>query len=126
MGIDTIIVLSVIAIIMFLLIRMTVKYSNLKSSYEIRTYLDGDTIKVEVNYDFNYEKLYPLIITEIKKAIEDGKRLKLGVSFKYYDYEYRRIVLDSDLINNEEYCTSFIEQVKTIIERRIYSKSCNK
>lgn len=125
MGIDTIIVLSVIAIIMFLLIRMTVKYSNLKSSYEIRTYLDGDTIKVEVNYDFNYEKLYPLIITEIKKAIEDGKRLKLGVSFKYYDYEYRRIALDSDLINNEEYCTSFIEQVKTIIERRIYSKNCN-
>ena len=126
MDIDTIIVLSVIAIIMFLLIRMTVKYSNLKSSYEIKTYLDGDTIKVEVNYDFNYEKLYPLIITEIKKAIEDGKRLKLGVSFRYYDYEYRRIVLDSDLINNEEYCTSFIEQVKTIIERRIYSKSCNK
>lgn len=126
MGIDTIIVLSVIAIIMFLLIRMTVKYSNLKSSYEIKTYLDGDTIKVEVNYDFNYEKLYPLIITEIKKAIEDGKKLKLGVSFKYYDYEYRRIVLDSDLINNEQYCTSFIEQVKTIIERRIYSKSCNK
>ncbi len=125
MGIDTIIVLSVIAIIMFLLIRMTVKYSNLKSSYEIRTYLDGDTIKVEVNYDFNYEKLYPLIITEIKKAIEDGKRLKLGVSFKYYDYEYRRISLDSDLINNEQYCTSFIEQVKTIIERRIYSKNCN-
>ena len=125
MGIDTIIVLSVIAIIMFLLIRMTVKYSNLKSSYEIRTYLDGDTIKVEVNYDFNYEKLYPLIITEIKKAIEDGKRLKLGVSFKYYDYDYRRIALDSDLINNEQYCTSFIEQVKTIIERRIYSKNCN-
>lgn len=125
MGIDTIIVLSVIAIIMFLLIRLTVKYSNLKSSYEIRTYLDGDTIKVEVNYDFNYEKLYPLIITEIKKAIEDGKRLKLGVSFKYYDYEYRRIALDSDLINNEQYCTSFIEQVKTIIERRIYSKNCN-
>lgn len=125
MGIDTIIVLSVIAIIMFLLIRMTIKYSNLKSSYEIRTYLDGDTIKVEVNYDFNYEKLYPLIITEIKKAIEDGKRLKLGVSFKYYDYEYRRIALDSDLINNEQYCTSFIEQVKTIIERRIYSKNCN-
>ena len=125
MGIDTIIVLSVIAIIMFLLIRMTVKYSNLKSSYEIKTYLDTYTIKVEVNYDFNYEKLYPLIITEIKKAIEDGKRLKLGVSFRYYDYEYRRIVLDSDLINNEEYCTSFIEQVKTIIERRIYSKNCN-
>ena len=126
MGIDEIIVLSVIGIIMFLLIRKTVKYSNLKSSYEIKTYLDTYTIKVEVNYDFNYEKLYPLIITEIKKAIEDGKRLKLGVSFRYYDYEYRRIVLDSDLINNEEYCTSFIEQVKTIIERRIYSKSCNK
>ena len=125
MNIDTIIVLSVIGILLFLLIRLTVKYSNLKSSYEIRTYLDGDTIKVEVNYDFNYEKLYPLIITEIKKAIEDGKKLKLGVSFKYYDYEYRRIVLDSDLINNEEYCTSFIEQVKTIIERRIYSKNCN-
>ena len=121
MGINTIIVLA----IMFLLIKKTVKYSNLKSSYEIKTYLDGDTIKVEVNYDFNYEKLYPLIITEIKKAIEDGKRLKLGVSFKYYDYEYRRIALDSDLINNEQYCTSFIEQVKTIIERRIYSKNCN-
>lgn len=118
--------LILILILLFFLIRLAVKYSNLKSSYEIKTYLDEYTIKVEVNYDFNYEKLYPLIITEIKKAIEDGKKLKLGVSFKYYDYEYRRIVLDSDLINNEQYCTSFIEQVKTIIERRIYSKSCNK
>ena len=125
MSINTIIVLTIIGILLFFLIRKIEKYSNLKSSYEIRTYLDGDTIKVEVNYDFNYEKLYPLIITEIKKAIEDGKRLKLGVSFKYYDYEYRRIALDSDLINNEQYCTSFIEQVKTIIERRIYSKNCN-
>lgn len=125
MVINTIIVLTIIGILLFFLIREIEKYSNLKSSYEIRTYLDGDTIKVEVNYDFNYEKLYPLIITEIKKAIEDGKRLKLGVSFKYYDYEYRRIALDSDLINNEQYCTSFIEQVKTIIERRIYSKNCN-
>lgn len=125
MGINTIIVLTIIGILLFFLIRKIEKYSNLKSSYEIRTYLDGDTIKVEVNYDFNYEKLYPLIITEIKKAIEDGKRLKLGVSFRYYDYEYRRIALDSDLINNEQYCTSFIEQVKTIIERRIYSKNCN-
>ena len=126
MAINTIIVLTIIGILLFFLIREIEKYSNLKSSYEIKTYLDGDTIKVEVNYDFNYEKLYPLIITEIKKAIEDGKRLKLGVSFKYYDYEYRRIALDSDLINNEQYCTSFIEQVKTIIERRIYSNSCNK
>ena len=125
MVINTIIILTIIGILLFFLIRKIEKYSNLKSSYEIRTYLDGDTIKVEVNYDFNYEKLYPLIITEIKKAIEDGKRLKLGVSFKYYDYEYRRIALDSDLINNEQYCTSFIEQVKTIIERRIYSKNCN-
>lgn len=125
MDINTIIVLTIIGILLFFLIRKIEKYSNLKSSYEIRTYIDGDTIKVEVNYDFNYEKLYPLIITEIKKAIEDGKRLKLGVSFKYYDYEYRRIALDSDLINNEQYCTSFIEQVKTIIERRIYSKNCN-
>ena len=125
MSINTIIVLTIIGILLFFLIREIEKYSNLKSSYEIRTYLDGDTIKVEVNYDFNYEKLYPLIITEIKKAIEDGKRLKLGVSFRYYDYEYRRIALDSDLINNEQYCTSFIEQVKTIIERRIYSKNCN-
>ena len=125
MATNTIIVLTIIGILLFFLIREIEKYSNLKSSYEIRTYLDGDTIKVEVNYDFNYEKLYPLIITEIKKAIEDGKRLKLGVSFKYYDYEYRRIALDSDLINNEQYCTSFIEQVKTIIERRIYSKNCN-
>ena len=125
MATNTIIVLTIIGILLFFLIKKIEKYSNLKSSYEIRTYLDGDTIKVEVNYDFNYEKLYPLIITEIKKAIEDGKRLKLGVSFRYYDYEYRRIVLDSDLINNEQYCTSFIEQVKTIIERRIYSKNCN-
>ena len=125
MATNIIIVLTIIGILLFFLIREIEKYSNLKSSYEIRTYLDGDTIKVEVNYDFNYEKLYPLIITEIKKAIEDGKRLKLGVSFKYYDYEYRRIALDSDLINNEQYCTSFIEQVKTIIERRIYSKNCN-
>ncbi len=126
MGINTIIVLAIIGIIMFLLIKKTVKYSNLKSSYEIRTYLDEHTIKVEVNYDFNYEKLYPLIITEIKKAIEDGKRLKLAVSFRYYDYEYRQIMLYSDSINNEQDCTAFIEQVKTIIERKIYSKNCNK
>lgn len=126
MGINTIIVLAIIGIIMFLLIKKTVKYSNLKSSYEIKTYLDEHTIKVEVNYDFNYEKLYPLIITEIKKAIEDGKRLKLSVSFRYYDYEYRQITLYSDSINNEQDCTAFIEQVKTIIERKIYSKNCNK
>ena len=125
MSIYIIIVLTIIGILLFFLIREIEKYSNLKSSYEIRTYLDEHTIKVAVNHDFNYEKLYPLIITEIKKAIEDGKRLKLGVSFRYYDYEYRRIALDSDLINNEQYCTSFIEQVKTIIERRIYSKNCN-
>ena len=87
MGIDTIIVLSVIAIIMFLLIRMTVKYSNLKSSYEIRTYING-YVTVQVNHDFNYKKLYPLIITEVKKAIEDGKRLKLGVRFRYCEYEW--------------------------------------
>ena len=126
MAINTIIVLTIIGILLFFLIREIGKYSNLKSSYEIKTYLDGHTIKVEVNYDFNYEKLYPLIITEIKKAIEDGKRLKLGVSFRYYDYEYRRIMLYSDSINNEQDCTVFIEQVKTKIERKIYSKNCNK
>ena len=121
MDIDTIIVLSVIAIIMFLLIRMTVKYSNLKSSYEIKTYINEYAITVQVSHDFNYEKLYPLIITEIKKAFEDGKRLKLGVRFRYREYEYHQIVLDSDLINNEQDCTAFIEQVKTIIERKIYN-----
>lgn len=67
MVINTIIVLTIIGILLFFLIREIEKYSNLKSSYEIRTYLDTDTIKVEVNYDFNYEKLYPLIIT-IRKA----------------------------------------------------------
>lgn len=121
MGIDEIIVLSVICIIMFLLIRITVKYSNLKSSYEIRTYINEYAITVQVSHDFNYEKLYPLIITEIKKAIEDGKRLKLGVRFRYCEYEYHQIVLDSDLINNEQDCTNFIEGVKTIIERKIYN-----
>ena len=124
MDIDTIIVLSVIAIIMFLLIRMTVKYSNLKSSYEIKTYIDTDTIKVEVNHDFNYKKLYPLIITEVKKAIEDGKRLKLGVRFRYCEYEWHQISLDSKLMNNEQDCTNFIEGVKTIIERKLYN-ICN-
>ena len=118
--------LILILILLFFLIRLAVKYSNLKSSYEIKTYINEYEITVQVNHDFNYAKLYPLLITEIKKAIEDGKRLKLGVRFRYCEYEYHQIVLDSDLINNEEYCTSFIEQVKTIIERRIYSKSCNK
>lgn len=123
MDIDTIIVLSVIAIIMFLLIRMTVKYSNLKSSYEIRTYING-YVTVQVNHDFNYKKLYPLIITEVKKAIEDGKRLKLGVRFRYCEYEWHQISLDSKLMNNEQDCTNFIEQVKTIIERKLYN-ICN-
>lgn len=123
MDIDTIIVLSVIGIIMFLLIRMTVKYSNLKSSYEIRTYING-YVTVQVNHDFNYKKLYPLIITEIKKAIEDGKRLKLGVRFRYCEYEWHQISLDSKLMNNEQDCTNFIEQVKTIIERKLYN-ICN-
>ena len=125
MVINTIIVLTIIGILLFFLIREIEKYSNLKSSYEIKTYLDTDTIKVEVNYDFNYEKLYPLIITEIKKAIEDGKRLKLGVRFRYCEYEWHQISLDSKLMNNEQDCTNFIEQVKTIIERKIYSKNCN-
>ena len=123
MVINTIIVLSVIAIIMFLLIRMTVKYSNLKSSYEIRTYING-YVTVQVNHDFNYKKLYPLIITEVKKAIEDGKRLKLGVRFRYCEYEWHQISLDSKLMNNEQDCTNFIEQVKTIIERKLYN-ICN-
>lgn len=123
MGIDEIIVLSVIAIIMFLLIRMAVKYSNLKSSYEIRTYING-YVTVQVNHDFNYKKLYPLIITEVKKAIEDGKRLKLGVRFRYCEYEWHQISLDSKLMNNEQDCTNFIEQVKTIIERKLYN-ICN-
>ena len=123
MDIDTIIVLSVIAIIMFLLIRMTVKYSNLKSSYEIRTYING-YVTVQVNHDFNYKKLYPLIITEVKKAIEDGKRLKLGVRFRYCEYEWHQISLDSKLMNNEQDCTNFIEQVKIIIERKLYN-ICN-
>lgn len=70
---NIIIVLTIIGIILFFLIREIEKYSNLKSSYEIRTYLDEHTIKVEVNYDFNYEKLYPLIIT-IRKA---RKQLKM-------------------------------------------------
>ena len=125
MVINTIIVLTIIGILLFFLIREIGKYSNLKSSYEIKTYLDEHTIKVEVNYDFNYEKLYPLIITEIKKAIEDGKRLKLGVRFRYCEYEWHQISLDSKLMNNEQDCTNFIEQVKTIIERKIYSKNCN-
>ena len=123
MAINTIIVLTIIGILLFFLIREIGKYSNLKSSYEIKTYLDADTIKVEVNYDFNYEKLYPLIITEIKKAIEDGRKLKLAVSFTYD--EHNQIVLDYDLINSEKDCTEFIENVKTIIERKIYSKNCN-
>ena len=123
MGIDTIIVLSVIGIIMFLLIRITVKYSNLKSSYEIRTYING-YVTVQVNHDFNYKKLYPLIITEVKKAIEDGKRLKLGVRFRYCEYEWHQISLDSKLMNNEQDCTNFIEGVKTIIERKLYN-ICN-
>ena len=123
MDIDTIIVLSVIAIIMFLLIRMTIKYSNLESSYEIRTYING-YVTVQVNHDFNYKKLYPLIITEVKKAIEDGKRLKLGVRFRYCEYEWHQISLDSKLMNNEQDCTNFIEQVKTIIERKLYN-ICN-
>lgn len=64
-----------------------------------------------------------MLITEIKKAIEDGRRLKLAVSFTYD--EYNQIVLDYDLINSEKDCTEFIENVKTIIERKIYSKNCN-
>ena len=124
MTIDEIIVLSVIVIIMFLLIMMTVKYSNLKSSYEIKTYINEYAITVQVNHDFNYKKLYPLIITEVKKAIEDGKRLKLGVRFRYCEYEWHQISLDSKLINNEQDCTNFIEGVKTIIERKLYN-ICN-
>ena len=124
MVINTIIVLTIIGILLFFLIREIEKYSNLKSSYEIKTYLDTDTIKVEVNHDFNYKKLYTLIITEVKKAIEDGKRLKLGVRFRYCEYEWHQISLDSKLMNNEQDCTNFIEGVKTIIERKLYN-ICN-
>ena len=72
MAINTISVLTIIGILLFFLIREIGKYKKLRSSYEIKTKLDTDTIKVEVTYDLNYEKLYPLIIKEIKKAIEDG------------------------------------------------------
>lgn len=116
--------LILILILLFFLIRLAIKYVNLKSSYGIETYINEYAITVKVSCDFNYGKLYPLIITEIKKAIEDGKRLKIGVRFTYN--EYNQILLDEDSINNEKDCTAFIEQVKTIIERKIYSKSCNK
>ena len=123
MAINTIIVLTIIGILLFFLIREIGKYSNLKSSYEIRTYING-YVTVQVNHDFNYKKLYPLIITEVKKAIEDGKRLKLGVRFRYCEYEWHQISLDSKLTNNEQDCTNFIEGVKTIIERKLYN-ICN-
>ncbi len=116
--------LILILILLFFLIRLAIKYVNLKSSYGIETYINEYAITVKVSCDFNYGKLYPLIITEIKKAIEDGKRLKIGVRFTYN--EYNQILLDEDSINNEKDCTAFIEQVKTIIERKIYSKNCNK
>lgn len=118
------VMLILILILLFFLIRLAIKYVNLKSSYGIETHLNENAITVKVSCDFNYGKLYPLIITEIKKAIEDGKRLKIGVRFTYN--EYNQILLDEDSINNEKDCTAFIEQVKTIIERKIYSKSCNK
>lgn len=116
-------ILILILILLFFLIKKAIKYENLKSSYNIETHIDKYAIKVKASYDFNYAKLYPLLITEIKKAIEDGRRLKLAVSFTYD--EYNQIVLDYDLINSEKDCTEFIENVKTIIERKIYSKNCN-
>lgn len=115
--------LILILILLFFLIKKAIKYENLKSSYNIETRINEYAIKVKASYDFNYAKLYPLLITEIKKAIEDGRRLKLAVSFTYD--EYNQIVLDYDLINSEKDCTEFIENVKTIIERKIYSKNCN-
>ena len=65
-----------------------------------------------------------VITDEVKKAIEDGKRLKLGVRFRYCEYEWHQISLDSKLMNNEQDCTNFIEGVKTIIERKLYN-ICN-
>lgn len=122
MSID-VFMLILILILLFCLIKLGIKYANLKSSYNIETRINKYTITVKASYGFNYAKLYPLIIMEIKKAIEDGKRLKLAVSFKYD--EDNLIVLDDDLINSEKDCTDFIENVKTIIERKIYSKNCN-
>ena len=115
--------LILILILLFFLIKKAIKYENLKSSYNIETRINEYAIKVKASYDFNYAKLYPLLITEIKKAIEDGRKLKLAVSFTYD--EHNQIVLDYDLINSEKDCTEFIENVKTIIERKIYSKNCN-
>ena len=115
--------LILILILLFFLIKKAIKYENLKSSYNIETRINEYAIKVKARYDFNYAKLYPLLITEIKKAIEDGRKLKLAVSFTYD--EHNQIVLDYDLINSEKDCTEFIENVKTIIERKIYSKNCN-
>lgn len=115
--------LILILILLFFLIKKAIKYENLKSSYNIETRINEYAIRVKASYDFNYAKLYPLLITEIKKAIEDGRKLKLAVSFTYD--EHNQIVLDYDLINSEKDCTEFIENVKTIIERKIYSKNCN-
>lgn len=115
--------LILVLILLFFLIKKAIKYENLKSSYNIETRINEYAIKVKASYDFNYAKLYPLLITEIKKAIEDGRKLKLAVSFTYD--EHNQIVLDYDLINSEKDCTEFIENVKTIIERKIYSKNCN-
>ena len=78
--------------------------------------MEDSTIIVKVNPSFNYSKYYPLIMTELKKAIDDANRLKMFIKFNY-DGD-GNLYLRSTW--NQTLCNDLVNQVKNIIEKHIY------
>ena len=78
--------------------------------------MEDSTIIVKVNPRFNYSKYYPLIMTELKKAIDDANRLNMFIRFNY-DGDGNLYLRNT---SNQILCDELVNRVKNIIEKHIY------
>lgn len=105
-----------IVLLLFLMLKYIFKYIGLLDKISVKTVMEDSTIIVKVNPSFNYSKYYPLIMTELKKAIDDANRLKMFIKFNY-DGD-GNLYLRSTW--NQTLCNDLVNQVKNIIEKHIY------
>ena len=105
-----------IVFLLFLMLKYIFKYIRLLDKISVKTVMEDSTIIVKVNPRFNYSKYYPLIMTELKKAIDDANRLKMLIRFNY-DGNGNIYMRNT---SNQILCDEFVNRVKNIIEKHIY------
>ena len=105
-----------IILLLFGMLFLIFKYIGLLDKISVKTVIEDSTIIVKVNPCFNYSKYYPLIMTELKKAIDDANRLKMFIRFNYDGNG--NLYLKSTW--NQTLCNDLVNQVKNIIEKHIY------